>query len=175
MAVLETLRNLFAGPASVAHVVPAPAAVYAIRPLTDKHLDTVVRLNMRCFRNGENYTRHTFNYLLTEPNTISYQVVTDTGEMVGFICAMMNRDGSAHLTTLGVAPEHRRRRLAERLIRRLEDAVRARAAATVVLEVRVSNEAAQDLYRRAGYAIVQRLERYYSNGEDGFLMIKSLG
>jgi ribosomal-protein-alanine N-acetyltransferase len=174
MAVLETLRNLFAGPSPVGVVVPAPAAVYAIRPLTDKHLDTVVRLNMRCFRNGENYTRHTFNYLLTEPNTISYQVVTETGEMVGFICAIMNPDGTAHLTTLGVAPEHRRRRLAVRMIRHLESAVCARAAASVVLEVRVSNEAAQNLYKRAGYTIVQRLERYYSNGEDGFLMVKSV-
>jgi ribosomal protein S18 acetylase RimI-like enzyme len=42
------------------------------------------------------------------------------------------------------------------------------------LEVRVSNVAAQSLYRQFGYATVQRLENYYNNGEDGFLMVKSL-
>jgi ribosomal-protein-alanine N-acetyltransferase len=45
---------------------------------------------------------------------------------------------------------------------------------TVRLEVRVGNLAAQRLYEQLGYAVVQRMERYYSNGDDGYLMVKSL-
>jgi ribosomal-protein-alanine N-acetyltransferase len=45
---------------------------------------------------------------------------------------------------------------------------------TVRLEVRVGNEAAQCLYEQLGYQIVQRMEKYYSNGDDGYLMVKSL-
>ena len=176
MAVLQTIRNFFVPlePAELETIIPPPATEYEIHPLTDEHLSEVLRLNVRCFRNGENYTKHTFNYLLSEPRNLSYRVVTPTGEMVGFVFVLVNEDGSAHLTTIGVAPEHRRRGLALRLLAHIENALRLRNILTVVLEVRVSNTSAQDLYREAGYAIVQRLARYYNNGEDCFLMVKSL-
>ncbi len=176
MAVLQTIRKFFVpietGEPEVA--VPAPATAYSVHPLTDKNLSEVLRLNVRCFRNGENYTKHTFSYLLGEPRNLSYRIVTAAGEMAGFVFVLVNEDGSAHLTTIGVAPEHRRRGLANRLLLHLEDALRARNISTVVLEVRVSNTLAQDLYRRAGYSVVQRLAKYYNNGEDCYLMMKAL-
>lgn len=177
MAVLQTLRNLFVPletTSEIEIVIPAPETEYAIRPLTDKHLNEVLRLNVRCFRNGENYTKHTFNYLLGESRNLSYRVVTAAGEMVGFVFVLVNEDGSAHLTTIGVAPEHRRRQLANRLLVIVEDALRRRSVVTIVLEVRVSNTVAQDLYRNLGYTVVQRLAKYYNNGEDCYLMVKSL-
>lgn len=176
MAVLQTIRNLFVPPAQTlpVPVVPAPQTTYSIHTLTAKHLEEVLRLNMRCFRNGENYTKHTFSYILNEPNTLSYRIVSANGEMVGFICLMINSDGAAHITTIGIAPEHRRRGLAEKLLSHLESSIRFRGIGTVVLEVRVGNLAAQRLYISAGYMIVQHLVKYYNNGEDGYLMMKSL-
>jgi ribosomal protein S18 acetylase RimI-like enzyme len=94
--------------------------------------------------------------------------------MAGFVFVLVNIDGSAHLTTIGVAPEHRRRGLAKELLTHTEDALRHRGVRTIVLEVRVSNTTAQGLYREAGYSVVQRLAKYYNNGEDCFLMLKSL-
>lgn len=176
MAVLQTIRNLFV-PFEVSEpetVIPAPPTRYEIYPLTDKNLSEVLRLNVRCFKNGENYTKHTFNYLLGEPRNLSYRIVTALGEMVGFVFVLVNEDGSAHLTTIGVAPEHRRRNLAKRLLNHLEVALRNRGVRTIVLEVRVSNTSAQSLYRDSGYSLVQRLAKYYNNGEDCFLMIKAL-
>jgi ribosomal-protein-alanine acetyltransferase len=176
MAVLQTLRNFFVPVESTEDeiIVPAPDTEYEVHPLTDKHLNEVLRLNVRCFRNGENYTKHTFNYLLGEPRNLSYRIVTTAGEMVGFVFVLVNQDGSAHLTTIGVAPEHRRRQLARRLLDHVENALVARKVFTIVLEVRVSNTSAQNLYRGAGYSIVQRLAKYYNNGEDCFLMVKAL-
>jgi len=176
MAVLQTLRNFFvpAEPAVAEIIVPAPPTVYDVRPLTHKNLKEVLRLNIRCFRDGENYTKHTFAYLLNEPKTLSYRVVTPTDEMVGFVVVMVNENGAGHLTTIGVAPEHRRRGLAHRLLIHTEEALRARAISTVMLEVRVGNTSAQRLYREHGYHIAQRIRKYYNNGEDGFLMMKPL-
>jgi ribosomal-protein-alanine N-acetyltransferase len=176
MAVLQTLRNLFV-PLDTSEpeiVVPAPATSYSIHTLTDKHLNEVLRLNVRCFRNGENYTKHTFNYLLGEARNLSYRAVTSSGEMVGFAFVLLNEDGSGHLTTIGVAPEHRRRGIANRLLVHVEDSLRRRNVITVILEVRISNTVAQDLYRSLGYSVVQRLNKYYTNGEDCYLMMKSL-
>jgi ribosomal-protein-alanine N-acetyltransferase len=176
MAVLQTIRNFFVPleNSEPEMVVPAPPTEYEIRPLTDKNLSEVLRLNVRCFRNGENYTKHTFNYLLSEPRNLSYRILTAAGEMVGFVFVLVNEDGSAHLTTIGVAPEHRRRQLAKRLLTHVENALRVRKILTIVLEVRVSNTSAQSLYRDSGYVVVQRLAKYYNNGEDCYLMVKAL-
>ena len=176
MAVFESIRKFFV-PAIVSApetIVPAPPTVYEIRPLTDKHLKEVLKLNLRCFKSGENYTKFTFSYLLNEANTLSYRVVTPTDQMVAFVFVMTNTDGTGHITTIGVAPEHRRRGLAHKLLVHTEESLRKRDVNTVMLEVRVSNLPAQNLYREFGYAIVQRLSNYYNNGEDGFLMVKSL-
>ena len=176
MAVLETIRNFFV-PAAFAEpevIVPAPLTNYAIRLLTLDNLQEVLRLNLRCFRNGDNYTKHTFDYLLNEPKTLGYRMVTPSEEIVGFAFVMVNENNAAHLTTIGVAPEHRGRRIAARLLEHIEDALRTREIGTIMLEVRVGNTLAQNLYRKSGYMVVQRICKYYNNGEDCFLMMKSL-
>ncbi len=178
MAVFQKIREFFVPPPKFKteeQILPAPLTTYTIRPLTDAHLEEVLKLNLRCFKYGENYTKHTFSYLLNEPNTLSYRVVTAEETIVGFVFVMVSEeDGTGHLTTIGIAPEHRRRGLALKLLRHTEDALRKREVGILMLEVRVSNTAAQNLYQNFSYANVQRLIKYYSNGEDGFLMVKSL-
>jgi ribosomal-protein-alanine N-acetyltransferase len=176
MAVLERIKNLFVIRPIVADETPiqAPATTYAIRPLTADHLSEVLRLNIRCFCNGDNYTKFTFEYLLNEPRTLSYQAQSAGGEIVAFAFVMVKENNSAHLTTIGVAPEHRRRRIAGNLLAHIEKALIQRQISTIMLEVRVGNTGALDLYRRWGYSVVQRIGSYYNNGEDCFLMMKSL-
>ena len=179
MAVLATIRNFFGGtPAAPAEVEErieaAPPSSYAIRPLTEKRLKEVLNLNLRCFRNGENYTKYTFAYLFNEPRALSYQVVTDDGSMAAYMFVIMQDDGTAHLTTIGVAPEHRRRGVAAMLLDHLETVLLAKGISTIVLEVRVKNVPAQLLYVRRGYMTVKRIAHYYSDGEDCFMMVKSL-
>ena len=60
------------------------------------------------------------------------------------------------------------------LLQYAEEALQKRRISIIMLEVRVSNIAAQSLYRGLSYTIVQRLNNYYNNGEDAFLMVKSL-
>jgi len=176
MAVLETIRSFFL-PVYMPEpefIVPAPPCVYDIHPLTLDHLPEVLRLNLRCFRKGDNYTKYTFDYLLNEPKTLSYRMTTPADEMVGFAFVMVKGHDAAHVTTIGVAPEHRGRGIAQRLLAHLENSLRHRGVTTVMLEVRVGNLNAQRLYRRAGFNAVQRIGKYYNNGEDCYLMIKPL-
>ncbi len=148
---------------------------YEIRSLTIKHLEELDALDHRCFTNGDSYTRHTLEFLLKEPNSLAYRVVSPkSGQMAAFVIAMHEQDGTGHITTIGVAPEHRRRGLAFLLLERVESAFRLRNVRTMRLEVRTNNFGAQQLYVRAGYSVAQRMNHYYANGGDGFLMIKSL-
>ena len=176
MAVLETLRSFFV-PTVFSEpevVVPAPATEYAIKALTSDQLAEVLRLNIRCFRNGDNYTKYTFEYLLGEPRTLSYRVVTPLDELIAFAFVMCSENNAAHLTTIGVAPEHRNRGIARLVLGHIETALRTRDIGTIMLEVRVGNVDAQRLYRNLGYSTVQRISKYYNNGEDCFLMMKGL-
>lgn len=147
---------------------------YEVRPLTIAQLDECWRLDQRCFVDGEAYSRETFEYLLTAPESVSYRAVIPNGMMVGFIVGLVEPDRTGHITTIGVAPEHRRRSIAQRMMAKAEDGFRRRNVRVVRLEVRSVNTGAQQLYRNLGYLVTQRLPRYYSNGGDGLLMIKSM-
>ena len=185
MAVLKKIRERWWGPqgdeAPEADGAPVAAAdsplvklQYDVRPMTVSHLDECWRLDQRCFVDGEAYSRDTFEYLLTSPDAICYRAVTHGGAMVGFIVGLIEPDHTGHVTTLGVAPEHRRRHIARRMMEKVEDGFRRRGMRLIRLEVRSINAGAQGLYRNLGYTVTQRLPRYYSNGGDGLLMVKSL-
>jgi ribosomal protein S18 acetylase RimI-like enzyme len=187
MAVLKKIRSrLFPSGAGGAEAYGAPEAAraaraaagaqarYDIRPLTVAQLDECWRLDQRCFVDGEAYSRETFEYLLTSPDSVSYRAVTPEGTMVGFIVGIVEPDATGHVTTLGVAPEHRRRGVAQRMLLKVEEGFRRRGVRITRLEVRSVNTGAQDLYLKLGFSVTQRLPRYYSNGGDGLLMIKSL-
>ncbi|HEY0545884.1 MAG TPA: N-acetyltransferase [Pyrinomonadaceae bacterium] len=183
MAVLKKIRSRFwsqpAGAEAEAYDEPPQSASlvearYDVRPLTVAQLDEVWRLDQRCFVDGEAYSRDTFEYLLTAPECVSYRAVTHGGTMVGFIVGLVEPDHTGHVTTLGVAPEHRRRGIARKMLAKVEDGFRRRDVRIVRLEVRSINDGAQQLYRDLGYMVTQRLPRYYSNGGDGLLMIKAL-
>jgi ribosomal-protein-alanine N-acetyltransferase len=187
MAVLKKIRSrLFssgaggegdAGLEGAAHAGRAASGIqsrYDVRPLTVAHLDECWRLDQRCFVDGEAYSRETFEYLLTSHESVSYRAVTAEGTMVGFIVGIVEPDATGHITTLGVAPEHRRRGIANRMLVKVEEGFRRRGVRIARLEVRSVNNGAQELYGKLGFAVTQRLPRYYSNGGDGLLMIKSL-
>jgi len=160
-------------PANIA-LVPPINARYDVRPLTVSQIDECWRLDQRCFVDGEAYSRDTFEYLLTAPESVSYRVVMQNSAMAGFVIGLLEPDHTGHITTIGIAPEHRRRRLASCLMETIESGFRRRDVRIVRLEVRASNVSAQKLYASLGYSITQRLPKYYSNGGDGLLMIKSL-
>ncbi|MDW7982787.1 MAG: ribosomal protein S18-alanine N-acetyltransferase [Thermomicrobium sp.] len=79
--------------------------------------------------------------------------------------------GEAHVTTIAVAPEHRRLGLGEVLFLTLISEAIRRGAEFVTLEVRVSNTAAQSLYAKYGFTRRGVRPRYYSdNAEDAYIM-----
>lgn len=155
-------------------LVPPLNARYDVRPLTVAQIDECWRLDQRCFVDGEAYSRDTFEYLLTGPESVSYRVVMQNNVMAGFVIGLLEPDHTGHITTIGIAPEHRRRRLASSLMETVEAGFRRRKVRIVRLEVRAANVPAQKLYLSLGYAITQRLPKYYSNGGDGLLMVKPI-
>ena len=145
-----------------------------MRPLVLSDLNELWQLDLRVFLDGEAYERETFRYLLTNPKAITRQIRSDYDEMAAFGIAVVEETGQGHLTAIGVAPEYRRRGLARLIMHEIERSLIARGISSIKLEVRSNNIPAQQLYEQLGYIVTQRMGKYYSNGDDGYSMVKSL-
>lgn len=92
------------------------------------------------------------------------------GALVGFGGIWLMVD-EAHITTMAVLPENRRSGVATALLLELLQEARRGGARVATLDVRVSNNEAQRLYRSFGFVEVGRRIRYYDdNGEDALVM-----
>lgn len=81
----------------------------------------------------------------------------------------------AHISTIAVHPQWRGKGLGELVMLSLLEQGIKRGMQRATLEVRVSNEPAQGLYRKLGFESAGRQRRYYSdNNEDAFIMITPL-
>ena len=150
------------------------AARSVMMPMGQGDLNECWRLDQRCFSDGEAYDRETIRYLLSHVQSVCHKAVLPTDEMIAFVVGMIEPDSTGHVVALGVAPEHRRLGHGRHLMYEVEQGFLRRGVSTVRLEVRTSNAAAQRLYLNLGYKIVRRMPRYYTSGDDGYLMVKSL-
>ncbi|HIC96414.1 TPA: GNAT family N-acetyltransferase [Candidatus Bipolaricaulota bacterium] len=79
-----------------------------------------------------------------------------------------------HVMNLAVDPPYRHRGLGGQLLQAGLDCLRRLGARRVELEVRTRNEEAIRLYRRFGFSITRLISRYYSDGDDAYLMVRPL-
>ena len=90
-------------------------------------------------------------------------------EIAGF-AIMQFDDESAHLNLLAVAPTHRRRGIARRMLTWLEESALTAGTFRIALELRARNVGARAFYAALGYAEVARVKGYYQHVEDGIRM-----
>lgn len=152
----------------------AAAIQYVVLPMGHGDINDCWRLDQRCFSDGEAYDRETIRYLLSHAQSVCYKIVTPADHLIAFVVGMIEPDDTGHVVALAVSPEERRIGYGRRLMYEVEQGFLRRGISTVRLEVRTSNVAAQRLYLDLGYSIVRRMGRYYTSGDDGFLMVKSL-
>jgi ribosomal-protein-alanine N-acetyltransferase len=111
-----------------------------------------------------------FRHELTQNRNARYIVAREGGTIVGYAGLWLMVD-EAHITTFAVLPEHRRRRIGERMLQRLFDIAEEMGGEWLTLEVRVSNIGAQRLYEKYGFRRAGVRRRYYSdNNEDALIM-----
>jgi len=90
--------------------------------------------------------------------------------LVGYLIAHFVMD-EAHIVSLGIDAGFRRKGLGRCLLNDLLRVARIENIRVVTLQVRASNEAAQRLYRSAGFRSVGVRKHYYSdNSEDAITM-----
>ncbi len=93
--------------------------------------------------------------------------------VVGFI-ALWNEGEKLHIVNIAVHPEYRKKGVGSKLIEFAVKLAKKNSKKEIYLEVRKSNEIAQKLYKKFGFDRSKELERYYNNGENGYIMRKAL-
>ena len=154
----------------------APAAVAndVLRPMTVAALDGVMALEEAVYPFP--WTRGNFLDSLAA-GYVAWTLNRIEGDLIGYCVAMFGAE-EMHLLNITVAPAARRRGHARRLLDELVAACRQRPADRLWLEVRESNHAAREVYRRLGFAVAGVRRGYYpapaGTREDAIVMTLDL-
>jgi ribosomal-protein-alanine N-acetyltransferase len=140
----------------------------AIVPMRRRHLRSVVRIEAQVYPRP--WSHSLFVSELALRSTRAYFVAKVGRDVVGYAGLMMSMtDG--HVTTIAVDPAWHRHGIGMRLLLGLAREGIERGATALTLEVRLSNKAAQEMYRRFGFVPVGVRKGYYADtGEDALVM-----
>ena len=140
-----------------------------IRKMTVEDIPVVVRLDQISF--SLPWPERSFRFELTDNPASRCWVAEVQQRVVGMIVAWLLVD-EMHIATLATHPDYRRQGIASKLLSHILLQGIEEGAQSSFLEVRESNDAAQEMYRKFGYEAAGRRKRYYrDNDEDAILMI----
>jgi ribosomal-protein-alanine N-acetyltransferase len=139
-----------------------------IGPMRRRHLRGVLRIEQQVYPRP--WSMGLFMSELGFRTGRVYVVARVGGAVVGYGGLMLVGD-DGHVTTLAVDPAWHRHKIGSRLLLRLTDAALERGVKNLTLEVRISNQPAQELYRRFGFVPAGIRKGYYvETNEDALVM-----
>ena len=144
------------------------ASEIIIRRMTMADVDGVAAVEAATFPTP--WSRDAF---ASEMNNVAarYLVAEKDGRVIGFAGAWIILDES-HITNIAVYKEERGQGIGRKLTEGLMQYLSNLGAAYATLEVRKSNEVAQNLYKSLGFIKLGVRKRYYEdNGEDALIMV----
>jgi [ribosomal protein S18]-alanine N-acetyltransferase len=153
---------------------------FGIRNCTMDDIPSVMDINETTL--PENYPLFFYEQILdkySEAFSLAY-LKNDPEKIIGYIMWRVERGPSSfgldyvkkgHLVSLAVLPSYRRQGVAHGLLSKSMEIVIDYKISEYVLEVRVSNTGANNLYGKLhGFERAKILEHYYRDGEDAFYM-----
>jgi len=140
-----------------------------------------MHVNKRCL--PENYSTYFFMDLYERfPET--FIVAEEDSEIIGYVMCrietglpdfgLLGISKKGHVISIAVLPEHQRKGLGQALMKEAMRGMEQHRARECYLEVRVSNTAAINLYKKLGFEVSREVDGYYANGEDAYIMTHKL-
>ena len=154
---------------------------HVIRRCTIEDLEGVIDVNEREL--PEDYPYFFYKSILDNfPE--SFLVATNShGRIVGYVMWRVERIpakdslrllSKGHLVSIAVSTASRRKGIASDLLNNSMPAIEKSNITEFVLEVRVSNYGAIDLYKTFGFEIESIKKKYYRDGENAYFMVKKV-
>ena len=139
-----------------------------IRKMTLDDVPAVIELDQKSF--SLPWPERSFRFELTDNPASRCWVAELDGRIVGMLVAWLMVD-EVHIATLATDTDFRRQGIAKKLLSHALRRLMEEGARSSFLEVRESNLAAREMYRKLGYEQTGRRRRYYrDNDEDAILM-----
>ncbi|GGE86081.1 ribosomal protein S18-alanine N-acetyltransferase [Priestia taiwanensis] len=138
------------------------------RPMTLEDVDTVDSIEQVSF--AIPWTREAFVGEVTTNPFAHYTVMECEGEIIGY-CGLWIVVDEASITNIAILPSFRGKKLGELLLMHVMNYAKEHNATTLSLEVRISNEVAQNLYRKVGFCNGGIRKNYYSNNNEDALVM----
>lgn len=138
------------------------------RKMTIADIDAVYEIEHSSF--SLPWTKEAFFYEMLD-NQHAYYVLAETADGIVGFCGLWIIMDECHVTNIAILPEHRGKKLGEKLMRAAMETAVEKGAKTMTLEARVSNTPARNLYEKLGFKNGGIRKSYYSdNFEDAIVM-----
>jgi len=144
--------------------------LFLIRRFTPTDYEKVIEIEKEAFNE--------FNPLLFmmayDSSSDGFLIAENNGCIIGFIVGIVSASDEVRILSLAVSPTYQNRGIATALLKKFIEIYRAKGILSIKLEVRASNLRAQKLYMSLGFNTVKIIPSYYTDGENGFQMVKLL-
>ena len=137
--------------------------------MTPNDIDGIIKIEESAY-GDHHWSKESFLNEISNELAKYYCLFTSDGELAGYAgCWHILEE--AHITTIAITPEFRRKKFAEALLRRIIDDCYLEKIKYITLEVRVSNTPAINLYSKYGFSSFGTRKGYYqNNNEDALIM-----
>ena len=137
--------------------------------MEQQDVDGIINIEQQAY-GDHHWSRDSFLNEISNELAKYYTLHTQNGELAGYAgCWHILEE--AHITTIAVAPTFRNRKFAQCLLKRIIDDCYLQKIKYITLEVRVSNNAAINLYSKYGFSSFGTRKGYYqNNNEDALIM-----
>ena len=140
-----------------------------LRKMTETDVADVLKLESICF-GSEAWDEVSFLYRIGHEETFLCLVACCGDELCGYI-AVCSQLGEMTVDSLAVSPNYRRQGIATKLI---DEATFLCKPNRTILEVRESNFAARELYKRLGFREMTLRRGYYDKPEEDAVVMERL-
>jgi ribosomal-protein-alanine N-acetyltransferase len=130
----------------------------SIQPLVESDIDEVMSIERQTFKSY--WPAVAFINEITNNRLAFYFAARYEKILVGYTGIWIVLD-EAHITTIAVHPEYRGKKIGEQLLFHLLAFASSKGSRWATLEVRESNQAAQNLYKKFGFLSVGIRKNYY--------------
>nr|WP_238188468.1 ribosomal protein S18-alanine N-acetyltransferase [Paenibacillus sp. L3-i20] len=136
--------------------------------MTLEDIPAIIAIEQEAFTSP--WTAEAFTNELTNNMFARYMVMEESGQVLGYGGMWIIMD-EAHITNIAIRSDLRGNGLGHKLLEQMQRTAVFFEAVRMTLEVRVTNELAQHLYRKYGFQSSGIRPRYYSdNDEDALIM-----
>ena len=140
-----------------------------IEKMKTTDVDDVIRIEESAY-GQHHWSKESFLNEVKNELAHYYSLITSDGKLAGYAGSWHILE-EAHITTIAIAPEYRRRKFAEALLKRVIDDCYEEKIKYITLEVRKSNIPAINLYSKYGFTSFGTRKGYYQdNNEDALIM-----